>query len=236
MELADVRAVKRRLGCTVHELVLATATGAMRRFLERRGVGLRSFELTSSTPISVYSSPGTTPERIAIHAVRLPVGEPEPLDQLELVRRATRGLTPAGGAVPAADLAGVTRWTGSSLLSRGALALYGADACNLVVTNVPGPQVPLYFLPSRLLACHPQAPLAPNHALSIALWSYAGRLTWGLVADRERLPDLPLLTDEIVASFSELRVAAGLEWSRRALGRRSRARRRLDSSGARAEL
>ncbi len=236
MELADVRAVKRRLGCTVHELVLATATGAMRRFLERRGVGLRSFELTASTPISVYSNPGTTPERIAIHAVRLPVGEPEPLDQLELVRRATRGLTPAGGAVPAADLAGVTRWTGSSLLSRGALALYGADACNLVVTNVPGPQVPLYFLPSRLLACHPQAPLAPNHALSIALWSYAGRLTWGLVADRERLPDLPLLTDEIVASFSELRVAAGLEWSRRALGRRSRARRRLDSSGARAEL
>ena len=236
MELADVRAVKRRLGCTVHELVLATATGAMRRFLERRGVGLRSFELMASTPVSVHSSSGTTPERIAIHTVRLPVGEAEALDQLELLRRATRGLTPASGAIPADDLAGGTRWTASTLLSRGVLALDRADACNLVVTNAPGPQVPLYFLSSRLLACHPQAPLAPNHALSIALFSYAGRLTWGLNADRERMPDLPLLVDEIVASFSELRVAAGLEWSRRALGRRSRARRRLDSRGARAEL
>ena len=236
MELADVRAVKRRLGCTVHELVLATATGAMRRFLERRGVGLRSFELTASTPVSVQSSSDTTPGHIAIQTVRLPVGEVEALDQLELVCRATRGLTRASGAIPADDLAGATRWTASTLLSRGVLALDQADACNLVVTNVPGPQVPLYLLPSRLLACHPQAPLAPNHALSIALFSYAGRLTWGLNADRERLPDLALLVDEIVASFSELRVAAGLEWSRRALGRRLRARRRLDSSGERAEL
>ncbi len=236
MDLADLRAVKRRLGCTVHELVLVTATGAMRRFLERRGVGLRSFELTVSTPVSVDSSPGTTLERIAVHSVRLPVEEAEALDQLELVRRATRGLTPASGAIPADDLAAAQVWTASTLLSRGVLALGRADACNLVVTNVPGPQVPLYFLPSRLLACYPQAPLAPNHALSISLFSYAGRLTWGLNADRERLPDLPLLVDEIVASFSDLRVAAGLEWSRRALGRRSRARRRLDARAARAEL
>ncbi len=236
MELADVRAVKRRLDCTVHELVLATATGAMRRFLERRGVGLRSFELMASTPISVRSNRGTAPERIVIHTVRLPVGEAEPHDQLELVRRATRDLALASGAIPAGDLAGDTHWGASTLLSRGVLAMDRPDACNLFVTNAPGPQVPLYLLPSRLLACHPQAPLAPNHALSIALWSYAGRLTWGLNADRERLPDLPLLTDEIVAAFSELRVAAGLEWSRRALGRRSRARRRLDSSRARAEL
>ncbi len=236
LELADVRAVKRRLGCTVNDLVLATVAGAARRFLERRGTSLATFELLTTTPISVYSSPGTLPERIATWPIRLPVAEHDPLDRLELVRTATRDLAQATSPVSAADLAASTRWTSSTLLSQAVLDLDRSHPCNLVVWNVPGPQLPLYLLRSRLLACYPQAPLPANQGLSIALFSYAGRLAWGLNADRERIPDLPLLADELVAAFAELRLASGLEWSRRSLRRRSRSRRRPPPGGPRAEL
>ncbi|MEE9278717.1 MAG: wax ester/triacylglycerol synthase family O-acyltransferase [Myxococcota bacterium] len=236
LELADVRAVKKRLGGSVNDVVLAVVAGALRRFLERRGVGLRSLALTALSPISVYSGPGTLADRIDTWRVPLPVGEPDAHERFEQVRRVTRELGQATAAVPAHDLAAATRWTASTLLSRGVLELDRTGTSQLVVSNVPGPQLPLYLLRSRLLACYPQAPLLAHQGLSVALFSYAGRLYWGLCADRERIPDLPLLADEIVASFAELRSAAGLESRRRAAGRRTKTRRRHAPGGPRAEL
>jgi WS/DGAT/MGAT family acyltransferase len=236
LELSDVRAVKKRLGGTVNDTILAIVAGALHRFLERRGVKLTSRGLSTLTPISVYSNPGSPSARIAMRRIQLPVGEPDPIERFERVRRATGDLKQLAGAVPADDLAAATRWTPSTLLARAVLALDSANPGDLVLSNVPGAQLPLYLLRSRLLACYPQAPLQAHQGLAIALFSYAGRLYWGFNADRERIPDLPLLADEIVASFTELRTAAGLGWSPRALGRRSKARRRPAPNGAQAEL
>ena len=79
---------------------------------------------------------------------------------------------------------------------------------NLIVTNVPGPQFPLYMLDARLLQAYPLVPLFENQALGIALFSYDGQLCWGLNADRDLVPDLHLLADDIAASFAELQASA----------------------------
>ena len=82
---------------------------------------------------------------------------------------------------------------------------YTTRPFNLIVTNVPGPQVPVYLLGAQLESCYPQVPLFPNQALGVALLSYNGRLCWGFNADWDLVPDLPLFADSIVASFNELR-------------------------------
>jgi diacylglycerol O-acyltransferase / wax synthase len=79
---------------------------------------------------------------------------------------------------------------------------------NLVVTNVPGPQIPLFLLGSRMRASYPVAPLTPGQALNVALFSYDGGLYWGLNADWDALPDLPLLAEQIRDAFGELQAAA----------------------------
>jgi hypothetical protein len=127
---------------------------------------------------------------------------------LKAVRVITGDLKQSRQAMGAEVLARVSEWTVPTLLSVAMRLAARARSFNLTVTNVPGPQIPLYLLGARMFAAYPLGPLFENQALNIALLSYDGRLHWGFNADYDLLPDLGDLVAAIRASFDELRAAA----------------------------
>jgi diacylglycerol O-acyltransferase / wax synthase len=214
-ELARVRAVKSRLGGTVNDVVLATVAGALGRFLERRGLpraGQRGLRVCAMVPVSVRpdAERGTTGNQIALWATELPIGEEDPRARLAAVREVTARLKNSKQALGAEVLAAVSEWTVPTLLSIATRMAYRSRAANLVVTNVPGPQVPLYLLGAPLLTAYPMLNLLIEQTLGVALFSYRGRLDWGFMADWQTVPDLHDFVLAVEASFGELCDAAGL--------------------------
>lgn len=217
-DLAEVRAASRRLGGTVNDVVLATVAGAVRSELVREGMDPRSVRFRALAPVSVRSTHerGKLGNRVSLWVVDLPVGERHPARRFGRIREQTAALKSSQSALGAKLLAEVAEWTSSTLLSAGARAAMRLPAFNLIVTNVPGPQIPLYLAGARLLEAYPVAPLFENIGVNVALMSYAGRLFWGLNADYDRVPDLAGFRRDLEAAFTTL---AGN-------GRGSRGRRR----------
>lgn len=212
-ELADVKRVKNALGGTVNDVVLATVAGAVGSFLRSRGFSpeqIAQLDFRALVPVSLRASSerGTLGNRIASWAARLPIAQTDPRLRLEAVRAVTADLKQSRQAMGAEVLARVSDWTVPTLLSLAMRLAARARAFNLTVTNVPGPQLPLYMIGSRMLAAYPLGPLFLNQALNIALLSYDGRLHWGLNGDWDVLPDLRDLVTAIHASFDELLQAA----------------------------
>jgi WS/DGAT/MGAT family acyltransferase len=212
LELARVRALKDKLGGTLNDLVLATVAGGMRRFLMRRLVDVGELDFRASAPVSVRSGSesGVLGNRVSAWIIRLPVREADPLRRLEQIRAATRRLKESNQALGADLLSAVTEWTGMTLLSLGTSFQNVGRPHNLVVTNVPGPQVPLYLVGAPMLEAYPIGPLFQNQAVIVALFSYAGRLFFGLNADAERMPDLADLRADLERAFEELAAVAAL--------------------------
>ena len=225
VDLDQVKGVKDRLGGTVNDVVLATVSGAVRRYLEARGVAVDELKFRVLAPVSTRrrGERGTLGNRISAWLVDLPVAERDPVRTLELVRLHTAELKQRHSALGAEMLAGATEWTGSTLLSLGLQLVVRVRPFNLVVTNVPGPQIPLYLCGARLLASYPLVPLFQDQALGVALFSYDGRVHFGLNGEWERLPDLHEFRAALEASFEELRTASP---SRRSAKRKRRATRR----------
>ncbi len=214
MPLDEVKAVRKATGATVNDVVLATVAGALRSFLERRGADPGELEFRVAAPVSTRSESerGTLGNRVSMWILDLPIDEPEPLRRLERVREQTRDLKSSQQAVGADLLFQVVEWTSTRVLSLAGRALAASQGpYNLMVTNVPGPQIPLYLCGSRMCATYGFVPLVENTALGVALFSYDGRLCWGLNADYERVPDLADFAAAIAAAFRELERAAGLE-------------------------
>ena len=212
-ELADVKRVKNALGGTVNDVVLATVAGAVGSFLRSRGFSpeqIAQLDFRALVPVSLRASSerGTLGNRIASWAARLPIAQTDPRRRMEAVRAVTADLKQSRQAMGAEVLARVSDWTVPTLLSLAMRLAARARAFNLTVTNVPGPQLPLYMIGSRMLAAYPLGPLFLNQALNIALLSYDGRLHWGLNGDWDVLPDLRDLVTAIHASFDELLQAA----------------------------
>ena len=210
MDLDAVKEVKNRLGGTLNDVVLATVAGALRRFLERRRVSVETLEIRANVPVSLRSAEerGTLGNRIALWMTELPVAERDPLRRLSAVRATTARLKESKQAMGAEMLAAVSEWTSSTLLALAVQISTRSRPFNLVVTNVPGPQIPLYLLGARLRECYPMVNLLANQGLGVALFSYAGRLCWGFMADWDLVPDLHEFGRAIEASFAELRDAA----------------------------
>jgi WS/DGAT/MGAT family acyltransferase len=210
MKLADVKRVKDRLGGTVNDVVLATVAGALRRFLALRRVDVDRLQIRANVPVSVRAAEerGSLGNRIALWMTDLPVAEPEPLARLARVRETTRRLKASKQALGAEVLAAVSDFTSSSILSLAVRVSARGRPYNLVVTNVPGPQLPLYLLGAELEACYPVVNLLPGQGLGVALFSYAGSLFWGFTADPEVVPDLASFPGLVQASFGELAEAA----------------------------
>jgi diacylglycerol O-acyltransferase / wax synthase len=213
VDLAEVKRVKNRLGGTVNDVVLATVAGAVGSFLRRRGltaaeVALLDFRAMVPVSVRTKSQRGTLGNRIASWAVRLPIAQTDPRRRLQQVYEVTRDLKESRQALGAEVLARVSEWTVPTLLSVAMRLAARARSFNLTVTNVPGPQIPLYLLGARMQAAYPLGPLFENQTLNIALLSYDGRLHWGLNADYDTLPDIVELGAALEASFAELRAAA----------------------------
>jgi WS/DGAT/MGAT family acyltransferase len=210
MDLETVKGVKNRLGGTVNDVVLATVAGALRRFLELRRVAVDDLAIRANVPVSLRTRDerGTLGNRIALLMMDLPVDEREPLVRLEHVRENMGRLKNSKQAMGAEVLSAVSEWTSATLLSLAVRVSVRGRPYNLVVTNVPGPQVPLYLLGAEMETCYPVVNLLPNQALGVALFSYAGKLFWGIVADWDLVPDLHEFVLAIDESFAQLANAA----------------------------
>jgi len=216
LNLDDVKHVKNRLGGTVNDVVLATVAGAVGRFFERRGIPYRDqeqMEFRAFCPVSVRdpSQRGKLGNRVSGMLVRLPIAERDPRRRMKAISEETRHVKESKQALGAEVLAAVSEWTVPTLLTMGARLATRARAYNMIVTNVPGPQVPLYLLGAKLLEPFPLVPLFGNQAIGIALFSYAGKLCWGFNAAWDIIPDLHDFVRDLESSFAELVRAAGAQ-------------------------
>jgi diacylglycerol O-acyltransferase len=209
MDLDTVKGVKKRLGGTLNDVVLATVAGALRRFLQRRGVDVAALDFRVMAPVSVRTEQerGTLGNRISAWMVPMPLGEPDPIERLEKIRETTEHLKDSKQALSAAVLTQVGEWTPSTLLSLGARLATRVLPFNLVVTNVPGPQLLLYMLGAKMVDNFGFIPLVDSLCLGVVLFSYAGKLCWGFTGEWDVLPDLHDFVGDIEASFRELAAA-----------------------------
>ncbi|NQZ95861.1 MAG: wax ester/triacylglycerol synthase family O-acyltransferase [Myxococcales bacterium] len=207
MPLADVKAVRKALDCTVNDVVLTTVTGAVRDFLMRRQVRPEEIDFRVSAPVSVRrEGDHQLGNQVSSWVVALPVAESDPKEQLAAIHEETQRLKESKQALGIETIIAIADWTTSSLLSMGAQA--SSAATNTIVTNVPGPQMPLYMLGAEMMSMFPQVPLLPNLGLGIALISYNGRVCWGFNADADMIPDLDAFKELIAKSFARLATAA----------------------------
>jgi WS/DGAT/MGAT family acyltransferase len=210
MDLAEVKAVKKQVGGSVNDVVLATVAGAVRRFLKRRGVEVAPLDFRVMAPVSVRtdSQHDTLGNRVSGWTVPLPLHEPDPLRRLAAIRKTTEHLKDSKQALGASALTQVGEWTPSTLLALGARLAVTALPFNLIVTNVPGPQIPLYMLGARMVDNFGFIPLVDSLCLGVVLFSYAGKLCWGFTGDWDLVPDIRVFVQDIEASFRELTKAA----------------------------
>jgi diacylglycerol O-acyltransferase len=208
--LDDVRAVRRSFGGTVNDVVLAGVAGGLARFLASRDELSPGLVVKVMCPVSVRADDEhlALGNRVSALVVPLPVGEPDPQVRLGAIRAVTADLKERHQAVAAEALLGITQFAAPTILGLAARAAHHQVFFNLVSTNVPGPQVPLYCMGARLLEAYPMVPLARNLGIGIAILSYCGVLHVGILADRDAFPDLDVLADGIVDAFAELRTLA----------------------------
>jgi len=210
--LDDLRVVRKAHGGTVNDVLLSAVTGALREWLLSRGepvVG--STSVRALVPVSVRGEDGGAPSEVRSFLVDLPVGEPNPRVRLARISFAMRGLAPSGQSVGADTLSALSGFAPPTLHALGARAASGLSRrlFNLVVTNVPGPQVPLYAGGARMVEVFPVVPLVRGQGLSIGLTSYDGTVYFGLNADRDSVSDVDVLADLIEQEVAYLVELAG---------------------------
>jgi diacylglycerol O-acyltransferase len=219
-DLGRFKEIKTALGGTVNDAVLTVVTGALREHLIRRGNDVSELELKAMVPVSVRAEAerGALGNRVTTMYAPLPVYAQDPADRFAIVHDAMAGLKESGQAVGADTLLSLADFAPPTIMSQAARLQPRQRFFNVVVTNVPGPQLPLYLLGRRLQRFYPVVPLARNTALGIAIMSYDGRLAFGLLGDYDAMGDLDSLAADLDAGIRELAAAAGVP--------RPRARRR----------
>ena len=208
MPLDDVRELRRVLGGSVNDVVLATVAGALRRYLVRRRVDPAKLDFRVAAPVNVRRDEPARSlgNRVSSWIVPLPLGVADPLERLDRIRRTTGELKSSEASRGVELLMGAAEWLPARALRWGVGLVRGP--VNMIVTNVPGPQLRLHSVGAPLLGMYPLVPLIPGGGLGIALFSYEGRLCWGFNADWELVPDLRAFVADLGASFEELRGAA----------------------------
>jgi len=194
-QLEDFKAVKNEFGGTVNDVVLAIVAGALRSFLISRGRRTAGVEMRALVPVSVRTQ-GEHNEggnRIVVMRGPLPVYIADPLDRLRFVSQEMSGLKESKQALGAEVISGAQSFAPPTILAQASRLNFSTRLFNLIVTNVPGPQFPLYVLGREMLQAIPVAFLPENHALAIAIMSYNGQLNFGLLGDFDALPDIDML-------------------------------------------
>jgi diacylglycerol O-acyltransferase len=210
-DLATFKAIKDTFGGTINDVVLTVVAGALRAHLFRHGRDPEGIELKAMVPISVRADAdrGALGNQVAAMYAPLPVGLEDPLERFRFVHGAMKGLKESGQAVGAQAITRLADAAAPTVLDQAARLQSRQRFFNLTVTNVPGPQVPLYLLGRRLEAFYPKVPLVLNTALGIAIMSYDGHLFFGLLGDYDALADIDALAADLDAAIAELAALAG---------------------------
>jgi WS/DGAT/MGAT family acyltransferase len=233
-DLARFKAIKDSLGGTLNDVVLASVTLALGRYLRDRGHKTEGVVLKAMVPVSVRTKAqrGALGNQVAAMWAPLPVGVENPAECLGKIAAAMADLKESGQAVGAQVLTNLAGFAPPTILSQAARLQARQPFFNLVVTNVPGPQFPLYLLGRRLDVLYPVVPLAQRQALGIAVMSYDGHLGFGLLGDYDALPELEAIAQDIKWAISSLSRAAGVGTRTPRPPRRSSTRRSKAARGA----
>ena len=212
LELDTVKAIKNAYGATVNDVIVAICTGAVRRWLVEHDE-LPEEPLVAQIPVSVRTSEqiGTYGNRIMLMSAPIFTNEPDPLVRLTRTHEALRSMKERHRALPAQLLQDANNFIPPAVFARAAQLTFrlsssrpGRPTWNLVISNVPGPQLPLYLAGARLEANYPVSVITDGMGLNITVMSYLGSLDFGIVADREQMPDLWNMIDWLKESLEEL--------------------------------
>jgi WS/DGAT/MGAT family acyltransferase len=211
LELERVRTLRKALGGTLNDVVLACVAGGVRRLLASRRLDPDVVPIRASVPVNVRTAAagGGAGNQVALMVVDLPVGVADPRDRFASASAAAAQAKESRQVEGSKLLAALAEWTTGAVLSLAARAAARGRPYNLVITNVPGPQQPLYLLGARMRALHPAVNLVEGQGLGAAIASYAGELSFGFLADRALVPDLATFADAVIESFLELEATAG---------------------------
>jgi diacylglycerol O-acyltransferase / wax synthase len=207
--LDDYKRVRKAHGGTVNDVVLATVTGALRIWLLTRGESVTpKTAVRAMVPLSVRGDDevGSLASRVSSYFVDLPVGEPSPVVRLHQVSYAMKAHKESGQAVGATAMVALSGFAPPTIHSAAARLASGLTSrlFNVVVTNVPGPQYPLYAAGAQMTEAYPVVPLGRGQAVSVGLTSYDGGVYFGLNADRDAMPDVDVLAQCLEESLAEL--------------------------------
>jgi diacylglycerol O-acyltransferase / wax synthase len=204
-ELDALKQARGETGSTVNDVILAVATGGLRRLFERRGEAVPD-QLVALVPMSIRRSDEHLElgNRIATLMVALPLSEPDPAERLRLVHAETTRVKESEQARAASLVIEATGWTPPTINRVLADVISRQLNWNLVVSNVPGPQMPFYLLGRRMVEVYPVVPLSPQqHALSIGVVSYDGGVFFGITADRNLFADIDEVAADLEAALAE---------------------------------
>jgi diacylglycerol O-acyltransferase / wax synthase len=209
-DLATFKRIKDTLGGTVNDVVLAVVAGGLRVWLFSRGVRTEGLELRALVPVSIRAEDerGQLGNRIAAMRGPLPVYIEDPVDRLQTITAAMQGLKSSKQALGAEVISRFNDFAPPTLLAQASRINFSTRLFNLIVTNVPGPQVPLYVLGRELEDLFPVAFLPKHHALAVAIMSYNGGIGFGLLADYDAIDDVDVIAEGIGRSMAELAEAA----------------------------
>jgi diacylglycerol O-acyltransferase len=205
-KLGDFKRIKNAHGGTVNDVVLAVVAGALRHWMHSRGLRTEGLEMKACVPVSTRGSErdGALGNRITQLIAPLPIDEPDPVERLHFVSDAMAGIKESKQALGAEIIAGAQDFAPPTILAQSSRMNFSARFYNLLVTNIPGPQFPLYLLGCELEGVYPVAFLAGDRALAIAIMSYNGRMNFGLIGDYDAMADIDEVVKGIRRSLREL--------------------------------
>jgi WS/DGAT/MGAT family acyltransferase len=209
-DLDDFKRVKNEHGGTVNDVVLSVVAGALGNYLRARGHDTDELKMRAMVPVSVRADEehGALGNRISAMMAPLPVWSQDPVERLHLVTETMGDLKGSGQAVGAELLTKLTDFAPPTIASQAARLQPAQRFFNLVVTNVPGPQFPLYLLGRRMDSIFPLVPLARRQALCVGIMSYDGQIDFGLVGDYDAMADLDSFGLDLEGAIAEIAGAA----------------------------
>ena len=205
-DLKQMKRIKDMFGGTVNDVVLAVVTGGVRDWLHGRGIRTEGLELRAQVPVSIRAEGerGQLGNRLAVMRAPLPVYVEDPVRRLHRVTAAMRDVKQSKQALGAEVISRFNDFAPPTLLAQAARLNFSTRLFNLVVTNVPGPQIPLYVLGRELQDIFPVGFLPPHQALFLAIMSYNGGVNFGLLADYDSMDDVEVVAQGIERSIAEL--------------------------------
>ena len=208
--LTDLKEIKNALGGTVNDVFLATVAGALHQWLRTRGIRTEGLEIRSAVPVSVRAEGDSAAmgNQITVMVGKLPTYVSDPVERLHVVSESMKGLKESKQALGAQAIAGLEGFAPPTIFARASRLHFSNRVYNLLTTNVPGPQFPLYLLGRKMKEMLPVAFLAPGQRLAIACMSYNGSVAISLIGDYDGMPDLEELANYVGDEVAALRDAA----------------------------